>query len=249
MYSPTSYTQLLANCTTEILAADGSSAREHPMPIMFTFRAGEFVSHEGFNKRLALVNFLHILAGKKPKEEIIRWCDSKVNPAEFLDVFGAYGSRLYERDQLKTVAEILEADRNSQQAVILFLRQTDLDAIQPPSTVGLQFLARGNRLNGYAWVSAWDLIRWLPYDMVVFGGLVQVLASHLGMRSGVVFVFASSPYYCVDDVVCLRNIQTRSFEFVWLGTLRESREWSKDELRRRKSWKPLPYGVREVVNG
>jgi len=246
LYTPATYTKLLANCTVEA-APRGLATYEHPVPIMFVARAGEFVARAGFSRRLALIEFLHILAGKQPSEDAIRWAAPRADPDLFKGPIGAYGPRLFERHQLERVVATLEADRSSRQAVALIIRHTDAGNVQPPCTVGIQFLARGKYVHGYVWMRSWDLIKGLPYDTAIFGGLVQVVASHLEARPGNLFVFATSPHYYAGDAALVKDVQVRRFDFTWLGTLRETQRWARAELRRRQQWNPLPYGVQEVI--
>lgn len=243
-FALTDYMHILASCTRRV-APRGLETRELPTPLVYTFPAGRFVARKGLARRLAAAELLLILAGRTDPE-VLSWAAPKADPTLFVGPISAYGPRIFEDDQLGRAVEVLRDDPSSRQAACLIIRPSDVGRVQPPCTVGIQWLIRDHALYATVWMRSWDLIKGLPYDMVVFGGLTRVLASVLGVPAGRVTVIATSAHYYVGDVRAVNLVRYPSFKLPPFGSLAEAREWAEGALARRDEWDPWPAGFEEV---
>jgi thymidylate synthase len=97
-----------------------------------------------------------------------------------------YGARLYEHDQIGTVAEKLASDPDSRQAVALVWRPDDMVAGQAHNlcTIALQFLNRDGALHMAAFMRSNDAWHGLPYDLQQFATIQASLAVALDLDVG-----------------------------------------------------------------
>lgn len=113
----------------------------------------------------------------------------------------AYGPRI--KDQMPGVIEALRRDPLTRRASVLVARPDDSPAptqtLDMPCTTSVQFLLRQGELQTLVYMRSWDLMKGLPYDLVMFGGLAQVVACCLGARATDLTVFAGSAHVYVED--------------------------------------------------
>lgn len=159
------------------------------------FRPGELISRKGFNKRLAFMELLQVLAGVFNFEALER-----VAPKAALGLFsedGAYGPRL--ATQLQLIVHELARNPGTRQAVAFVGRPHDTCSNSLPCTGMMQFILRDRRLYCFVTMRSWDLIKGLPYDIAVFGGVTAAVARVLGAVPTRVHVRAGSGHLYLDD--------------------------------------------------
>jgi hypothetical protein len=211
------------------------------------FRPGEMVSRRGFNRKLAFMELLQVLAGVYNFEAI-----EKVAPKAALGLFsekGAYGPRL--ATQLQVIVKTLTLNSGTRQAVGFVGRPADSCTNDLPCTMSIQFLVRGG-LYTLVSMRSWDLIKGLPYDTVVFGGLCLALGRVLGVAPIRTHVTAGSGHIYLDDSPIIEGLRpsTDLFSFTqevprtWEGI----RAWAHDEVHRvfDPGDKPWPAGIRLI---
>lgn len=152
------------------------------------FRPGEMPDREGINHRLGLMEGLMFVAGMfKPD-----WIQA-VAPKARLDLFteqAAYGPRT--RDQFPAVENILRRDPQSRRAVVNLARASEAGMADMPCTISLAFSLRNGTLNTTVFMRSSDAIWGLPYDIVQFGLVAQVLAAVLKVQARSVCLYAAN---------------------------------------------------------
>jgi thymidylate synthase len=194
--------------------------------------AGNLVARRGFNSRLAMIEMLQVVAGIYNFESI-----KKVAPSADLGLFsaeGAYGPRM--AGQLDVVVKTLGLNPTSRQAVVFVGRPEDTCSNELPCTISMQFLIRNRWVNSVVSMRSWDLVKGLPYDVAVFGGLTMAVARTLGLSPGLVMVTAGSGHIYESDhkLIIGDSLQPfgNDFEFGqevprnWQGI----REWAHDRV-------------------
>lgn len=90
---------------------------------------------------------------------------------------GAYGPQII--DQLHFVADTLNSDPDSRQAVLTIWRPNPRPSKDIPCTVSIQFLIRGNRLHVVDTMRSSDLWLGWPYDVFNFSMLARFVITLL----------------------------------------------------------------------
>lgn len=132
------------------------------------------------------------------------WYFSGDNSTKFISKFGsmwerisddgvtnnsAYGYILKHKhgfDQVETIIELLQKDKNSRRAV-LNINEANPNVIttkDEPCTIALQFLIRDNELEATSIMRSNDIWFGFPYDVVFFTALQGYIANRLGINSG-----------------------------------------------------------------
>ncbi len=108
-------------------------------------------------------------------------------------IFGAYGPRLFPKNGVRQVDNVIDALRRqsvSRRAVIQLFRAEDLAADlvsrreDIPCTCTLQFAVRDHRLNMLAMMRSNDAYKGLPHDVFAFTMLQEIVACSLGVGLG-----------------------------------------------------------------
>lgn len=160
-----------------------------------SLRAGEMVGRKGYNPLLGVAELLMVLQGTFDVE-VIR----AVAPKAKMSLFtyqAAYGPRTV--DQMTPLVDELKRDPLTRRAV-LYLTTPGEPLDQSPCTTTIHFLRRAGIMNAVVSMRSWDAIYGLPYDIVMFGGLVQAVARavHPGLQAGYVLVHAGSLHVYKD---------------------------------------------------
>lgn len=130
------------------------------------------------------------------------WYMSGSNRSEFIGSFAslwneianddgtvnsAYGYLIqhkYGFDQLVHVIKLLRDNIHSRQAVIQFKWPTTVESKDIPCTVALQFMVFHNRVYAHTYMRSNDLWYGMPYDVVYFTALQQIVANELNLELG-----------------------------------------------------------------
>lgn len=188
------------------------STRERLMT-QLRFHPGDVVRRRGMNVNLGLMELLQFVGGYYDLTQI-----RVVAPRANLELFTAgmsYGLRT--GLQLTDAVGRLRADPGTRQAIVMVNGSLDARESTPACTNSLQFFARVGELHTVVSMRSWDLLKGLPYDMVMFGGMAQAVAGYLGLDPGVVSVTAGSLHvYEQDDVNGLTPLSDlRTFSIDW----------------------------------
>lgn len=94
---------------------------------------------------------------------------------------GAYGPRMI--DQLNTVAQLLDKDKDSRQAIVQLWDKNDLDRKRGdlPCTLSMQFMVREESLVQIVTMRSNDLWLGYPYDVFAFCTIGHIMAVMLDM--------------------------------------------------------------------
>ena len=166
--------------------------------------AGRMVRRKGISEALGWMELTQLIAGVFDPEAL-----KKVAPKAQHELFTsqmAYGPRL--KDQMHNVIRTLRRDPLSRQAVLFVGKPEDGPTSDLPCTETIQLLLRDESLNAVVSMRSWDLIKGLPYDLMMFGGLVQALAAVLDRDPGWVRVTAGSAHVYEEDLERLEILET-----------------------------------------
>lgn len=95
---------------------------------------------------------------------------------------GAYGPPI--RQQWRRVAELLQTDPDTRQAVLQIYRAPQGPTKDVPCTLALQFFIREGRLHTTAYMRSSDVWLGLPYDTFTFSMLGSIMATTVGVKVG-----------------------------------------------------------------
>ena len=172
------------------------STIEMPQPLSITFDAGDMVSRRGINYDIGWIELLQLVAGIYEPQAFAR-----VAPNANLELFTskmAYGPRI--RWQMIPVIEALRIEPNTRQAVVFIGHPDDGPTSDLPCTISIQFLRRASHINASVSMRSWDLVKGMAYDVMMFGGLTQVVANCLGLLPGKVTVTAGSAHIYESEI-------------------------------------------------
>lgn len=198
------YSNLLADVARRgnYTAPRGMETRELT-GVQVRFVAGETVRRTGFNMALARTELRQMLSGHFDPNEL-REVAPNANH-ELFETACDYGPRL--KDQYGPVLEEFRRDRESRRAVLVFDRPGDVGAGTLPCINSVQLLLRPGRtaptptlVDAHVSMRSWDLVLGLPYDIVLFGGLVQWIAHELQAWPGTVTVTVGSAHIYEKDL-------------------------------------------------
>lgn len=157
--------------------------------------ASAAVRRSGMNPKIGYMELCQLIAGVYDPAAIERVAPNAQH-ALFTEKM-AYGPRL--RDQIPRVMLALRNDPGTRQAVMFVGSEGDGPSPSLPCTCTIQFLLRGG-LQCVVSMRSWDLLKGLPYDLIMFGGLQQVVARCLGTGAGLLQVNAASAHIYLTDV-------------------------------------------------
>lgn len=158
-------------------------------------RSGEVPKRLGFNKKLGYMELTQLLAGVY-YPELIAEVAPNANHGLFTPQM-AYGPRI--ADQMPRLVEVLRQEPGTRQAVLFVGKPEDGPTSNLPCTLTIQFLRRHGVLRCVVTMRSWDVIKGLPYDLTMFGGLHLVMAGILGDVAGELAVNAGSMHVYLED--------------------------------------------------
>ena len=161
-----------------------------------TVGAGALVYRQGLVRHLGWMEMLQMIAGVGDLEAI-RAVAPRANHLLF-STMPAYGERTGPR--VPGIIEHLLEDPYSRRALLYIGNPGESCSPRLQCGVTMQFLLRRPVLYGVLTMRSWDLVKGLPYDLMIFGGLLQVVAACLGASPGELVVNAGSAHcYTSDD--------------------------------------------------
>lgn len=152
--------------------------------------SGSLFTRKGINWALGWMEMYQLIAGVYFPEGL-----KKVAPNADHSLFTydmAYGPRV--RDQIPVIIEALRRDPLTRQAVVFVGKPENGPTSSLPCTVSIQFLIRDQQIHAVVNMRSWDLCRGLPYDLMMFSGLLEVLGRCLNVPTGNVTVCAGSTH-------------------------------------------------------
>lgn len=150
----------------------------------------------GINPAFAIVESFWILAGRNDAKLVNFWNPALPRFAGSTDCYpGAYGHRLrkrYELDQIEAAFKVLSANPNGRQVMLqIWDPRTDTPlpdgtpaAADIPCNICSLIKVRDGRLEWLQLLRSNDLFRGLPYNLVQFTILQEVMAGWLGLELG-----------------------------------------------------------------
>lgn len=124
-------------------------------------------------------------------------------------VNSAYGYRIFHQfgfDQLQYCIDKLKKNRYDRQAVIHIKDASDKPTKDTPCTCLIQFTCSNNRLNAHVYMRSNDIWLGLPYDVVFFTVLQQIVSEQTGIPMGMY-------YHTVGDLHLYEKHWNRGVKF------------------------------------
>jgi len=116
---------------------------------------------------------------------------------------GAYGPRI--RPQLEFIYRLLQNDPDSRRVIISIFQIADQrDGLDIPTTLSLQFLVRGGKLNMITYMRSNDIWKGLPTDIHLFTFLQEVMAAWLGVQLGEYYHIAGSGHIYKSSIESIK---------------------------------------------
>lgn len=174
-----------------------------------SFIAGTMVWRPKFSCPLGFMELIQLIAGVYEPEHLQRMAPSA--KMEYFSRVSAYGPRMYDGElpevddqQMlmshlhKVFHEFLHI-KNTRRAVIFIAKSSDAPE-DMSCTLTIQLLARDGILHTVVGMRSWDVIRGLPYDIMMFGGLTLAIAKVAKLKPGCVIVNAGSLHFYHSDL-------------------------------------------------
>ena len=171
--------------------------------------SGILIARKGMNLSLGWMEMVQVIAGVFELEAL-----KVVAPKADHSLFTyrmSYGPRIV--GSIRSIIEALREDPNTRQAVLFVASPLDGPTSDLPCTLTIQFLVRRERLNAIVSMRSWDLCRGLPYDLMMFSGLLESIGRCLGIATGNIIVQAGSTHVYEDWVNLLPETDSRYWSF------------------------------------
>lgn len=190
--------------------------------------SGTLIVRKKMNYSLGWMEMFQLLGGVYDLDNIKR-VTPNANHALFTYEM-AYGPRIM--PQIPTLLEALAKDPDTRQAILFVGKPSDGMTSNLPCTVSIQFLVRKGILNSIVHMRSWDLCRGLPYDLMMFSGLLEMVGRFLILETGTVTVFSGSTHIYVDQMDIIPKLSERTWEFTEVvpDTLPEAMEWFQEGM-------------------
>ena len=153
-------------------------------------------TRKGMNKMIGYMELTQLLAGTYDQSAF-----TLVAPKAQLELFTygmAYGPRIV--GQMGEVVQLLRSDPTTRRAVVFVGGKADGLGSDQPCTSVIQFLRREGRTNAIVSMRSWDVVKGLPYDITMFGGITQAVAAMVGDDPGELSVTAGSAHIYLADL-------------------------------------------------
>lgn len=198
---------------------------------------GEMPRRSNINYNIGYMEALQLIAGIYNIQAMIEVAPNASHKLFTLPM--AYGPRV--ANQVPRIIAKLQEAPDTRQAIIFIGKPEDGATNDQPCTTSIQFLLRGNSLHAMVNMRSWDLIKGLPYDLMMFHGLTGAVAHVLGVLPGPVLTHAASGHIYEKDMAREAVVSSgRSFEFNpdlprdWM----EIREYAQRLVLDVKQWEP-----------
>lgn len=194
----------------------------------FECQSGTLVTRRGINYSLGWMEMLQLIAGVYDLEAIQRVAP-KANHSLFTYPM-AYGPRVEE--QMPAILQALKNDHLTRQAVLHVAKLEDGPTSNLPCTLNIQFIVRNQRVHALVTMRSWDLCRGLPYDLMMFSGLLEIVARCLGYATGTVIVHSGSTHVYMDQTDKIPHQSDKGWQFRKGApyTWSEFQEWANQQI-------------------
>lgn len=186
------------------------------------------MARAGINYSLGWMELLQLVAGVYDLEAIQRVAP-KANHSLFTYPM-AYGPRVEE--QMPAILSALKNDHLTRQAVLHVAKLEDGPTSNLPCTLNIQFIIRNQRVHALVTMRSWDLCRGLPYDLMMFSGLLEIVARCLGYDTGTVIVHSGSTHVYMDQADKIPHQSDKGWKFTGRApyTWEEFQEWANNQI-------------------
>lgn len=157
--------------------------------------SGTLFTRTGINYSLGFMELLQMVGGVFDLEAIKRVAPN-ANHSLFTYPM-AYGPRI--KHQMNRLLTTLRSDPRSRQAVLFVGSRDDGMSSDLPCTLAIQFRQRNGYLHAIVSMRSWDLCRGLPYDVIMFSGLLEIVARCMIWKPGDLIVHAGSAHIYEDQ--------------------------------------------------
>lgn len=157
---------------------------------------GDLVTRKNINYALGWMELLQLVGQVFDPDALKR-----VAPSADHSLFThsmAYGPRI--KGQIPELIQALSEDNDTRQAVLFIGKPENGCTSNLPCTLTMQFLIRDGAVHAVVSMRSWDLCRGLPYDLMMFTGLLEIIATCLGKVSGTLTVNAGSAHIYEDQM-------------------------------------------------
>lgn len=207
--------------------------------------AGELERRDNINYSIGYMEGMQLIAGVYNIAAMIEVAPNASHKLFTLPM--AYGPRL--ATQMPNIVEKLRQDPDTRQAIAFIGKPEDGQTNNQPCTTTLQWLLRKDHVVCVGSMRSWDLIKGLPYDLMMFHMATAAVAHCLGVKPGPVCVTAGSGHIYERDaerkarmssgrVLTIREDMPR--EWVALQSLAQEMVWNT------QSWNAA-QGMRHIV--
>jgi hypothetical protein len=204
----------------------------------FSYEATYMFKRPGFSPALAFAELMLMVAGTYD-EEVIKYAAPNVDISLY-DPRLMYGPRL--GDQVAKIVQALQDDPFTRRAILMLGDSSEGCGAGQPCTTSLQFFIRHGDLYTTVNMRSQDMVRGLPYDLVMFGGLAQVIANQLGIAARTVTINQGSAHVYTSTLDKMPAAPVFSTYQIELGFFEAKFVWT-EELKN-MNWKPRPSGIR-----
>lgn len=207
----------------------------------FSFHSTQMFYRPGMNTALGWAELLMLLGGFYDPE-VIRYAAPRADMSLYNPKL-MYGWRV--RDQYSGLIAAFENDQDTREAILVIGSGADGATWDQPCTTSVQFLFRGGVLDAYVSMRSQDLIKGLPYDVMMFGGLTQAVANQLAVEPGSVTIrHGSAHVYKSDLQTLLPVVEKRATYHLGNGVLQMVGGVARYILE--SDWKPIPSVIRRT---
>lgn len=191
-----------------VVSPRGKKTFEVPYVLPITFNAGETVTRLNMNYQLAWLESLMYIAGVFDLDLI-----AKVAPRARLDLYAKqsdYGPRMLA--QLVKASDLLLKDPDTRRAVVLIDRPEDTGTDNETCATSIQFLRRTDLLSKQevlqtiVTMRSWDMCLGLPYDIITFGAVAQVMAAITGCTYAAVTAVPGSLHIYEENLDQVKSV-------------------------------------------
>lgn len=214
----------------------------------FACRAGDILPRKRLNLALGFMELCQVVGGFYD-EAGFRVVAPNAKHNLFTEEM-AYGPRF--ADQMDLLLARLGSDPGTRQAVLFAGDKSDEMSDHLPCLVTAQFLNRGGVLDAVLHFRSWDMTRGMPYDCMVFGGLLMLVARCLDVDAGLLYAHAGS-MHIYDGAAELEPSggTYRHFEFGDSVPRRwgELRQWARETADSAPWPNKTPHGVVVIGDG
>ncbi|MDQ7815902.1 MAG: thymidylate synthase [Melioribacteraceae bacterium] len=173
--------------------------------------------YPSINPAFAIAEIVWIINGRNDSMFLNKWNSQLCKYAGYDDYYhGAYGYRLrknFQIDQLKSAYEALKNDTSTRQ-IVLQIWDSKKDLPFPsgkakskdiPCNITSLLKIRDNKLEWVQIMRSNDMFRGLPYNIIQFTTLQEILAGWLGIKPGNYYHFSDSLHLYNDDKLIMKK--------------------------------------------